>query len=63
MVGYQCSKSIEIKRRNLFMKVKQAISKVTELVAIKIATRDANVACSYLTYQPKLPKAVKRLKK
>lgn len=45
------------------MKVKQAVKKVTELVAIKIATRDANAACSYLTYQPKLPKAVKRLKK
>ena len=45
------------------MKAKQVAKKVTELVAIKIATRDANVTCPYLTYQPKLPEAVKRLKK
>ena len=45
------------------MKVKHAVRKVTELVAIKIATRDANVTCSYLTYQSRLPEAVKRLKK
>lgn len=45
------------------MKVKRVMKKVKELVAIKIATRDANVACPYLTYQPRLPETVKKLKK
>ena len=34
------------------MSKKNAVKKMLEVVAIKIATRDANVACPYLTYQP-----------
>lgn len=45
------------------MSKKNAVKKMLEVVAIKIATRDANVACPYLTYQPTLPEAVKKLKK
>ncbi len=54
---------IEIKKEVLAMSKKNAVKKMLEVVAIKIATRDANVACPYLTYQPTLPEAVKKLKK
>lgn len=43
---------------------KQKKSKnVLEKIAIKIAKMDANTACSCITYQPKLPKEVERLRK
>lgn len=32
-------------------------------VAKKIAQRDANTCCPFLSYQPKLPDSVKKMKK
>lgn len=34
-----------------------------EKIAIKIAKMDANTACPCISYQPELPKAVKKLRK
>ena len=44
-------------------KEKKLWQEVVEKVAIKIATADANTACPCITYQPKLPEAVQKLKK
>lgn len=45
------------------MNTKKVIKKWVENIAIKVATADANTACPYITYQPKLPEAVKKLRK
>lgn len=37
--------------------------KILSVLAKKAAKRDANTCCPYITYQPKLPEAVKKLKK
>lgn len=34
-----------------------------EKIAIKIATQEANTTCPFISYQPKMPKAVKKLRK
>lgn len=44
-------------------KKKTVLKRVVEEIAIKVATADANAACPCLTYQPKVPKAVKKLRK
>lgn len=36
---------------------------ILSAVAKKVAKRDANSCCPYITYQTKLPEAVKKLKK
>lgn len=42
---------------------KKMIQRTIENVAIKIASVDANTACPCISYQPKLPKAVEKLRK
>lgn len=37
--------------------------KIIGNAARKLAERDANTTCAYYAYQPKLPSAVKKLKK
>jgi len=44
-------------------KIQEYCSKILSALAKKAAKRDANSCCSYITYQPKLPEAVKKLKK
>ena len=44
-------------------KEKNLLHKTLENIAIKIAMADANTACPCITYQPKLPAAVKKLRK
>lgn len=44
-------------------KEKKTFRNVMEKIAIKIAKVDANTACSCISYQPKLPEAVKKLRK
>lgn len=39
------------------------IKKVIEEIAIKVATVDANMACPCISYQPKQPKSMKKLRK
>nr|WP_302141285.1 cyclic lactone autoinducer peptide [uncultured Schaedlerella sp.] len=43
-------------------KIQGYCSKILSALAKKAAKRDANSCCSYITYQPKLPEAVKKLK-
>ncbi len=43
--------------------IKKHLSTVIETIAFKIATEDANSACPCISYQPKLPKSVKKLRK
>ena len=45
------------------MKNKKIIKKLLEEIAIKVAIADANATCSCINYQPKIPKAVKKLRK
>lgn len=45
------------------MKIKKIIKKIIENVAIMIAVSDANAACLCISYQPQMPKAVKKLRK
>lgn len=42
---------------------KKMVQNVVEKIAIKIASADANTACPCITYQPKMPKAVQKLRK
>ena len=42
-------------------KIQEYCSKILSALAKKAAKRDANSCCSYITYQPKLPEAVKKL--
>lgn len=44
-------------------KGKKVFQNVAEKIAIKIAKVDANTACPCISYQPKLPEAVKKLRK
>lgn len=44
------------------MKLVKNVRKMLEVLAIKIATEDANTTCACITYQPKLPKAIKKVK-
>ena len=53
---------IEINKGGKMMKLRRIIKKINEAIAIKIAVRDADFACPCLTYQPKLPEAVKKEK-
>lgn len=39
------------------------VKNIIERAAIKIAKSDANTACPFISYQPKLPEAVGKLKK
>lgn len=45
------------------MSKKDKLKKLLEKAAIKVATTDANQACPYYIYQPKLPESVKKLRK
>ena len=45
------------------MKKERIIKKLIETIAIKVAISDANAACPCITYQSKMPKAVKKLRK
>lgn len=44
-------------------KIKMKIANNVKNVAVKVATHYANVACPFLTYQPKVSKEVKKLRK
>lgn len=44
-------------------KEKKALQNAVEKIAIKVAKMDANTACPCISYQPKLPQAVKKLRK
>ena len=44
------------------MKNKKIIKKLLEEIAIKVAIADANATCPCINYQPKIPKAVKKLR-
>ena len=43
--------------------VKEVCSKLAKNVAVKVAEMYANEACPYITYQPKMSKEVKKLRK
>lgn len=45
------------------MKKEKITKKIIEAIAIKVAIADANAACPCVTYQPKMPKEVKKLRK
>jgi cyclic lactone autoinducer peptide len=45
------------------MKLRTMVKKISEAVAVKIAVRDADFTCPCLTYQPKLPEAIKKIRK
>lgn len=42
--------------------MKKKIRKMVEVIAIKVATADANTACPCMNFQPKLPVSVKKLR-
>ena len=44
-------------------KIKMKIANNVKNVAVKVATHYANVACPFTTYQPKVSKEVKKLRK
>lgn len=44
-------------------KFKERLAKNTQTLAKKVAVHYANVACPFLTYQPKMCAAVKKLRK
>jgi cyclic lactone autoinducer peptide len=52
-----------IKKERKKMKNKKIIKKLLEEIAIKVAIADANATCPCINYQPKIPKAVKKLRK
>lgn len=43
--------------------VKEVCSKLAKNVAVKVAEIYANEACPFITYQPKMSKEVKKLRK
>ena len=45
------------------MKLRTIVKKICEAVAVKIAVKDADFTCPCLTYQPKLPEAVQKVRK
>lgn len=45
------------------MKEKNYLRKMMEQIAFQVAKRDVNRTCPCVTYQPKLPEAVKKLKR
>ena len=45
------------------MNMKKMVKGIIEKVAIKIAKSDASTACPFISYQPKLPDAVRKLTK
>lgn len=45
------------------MKNKKMVTKIIETIAIKVAIAEANATCPFINYQPKMPKAVKKLRK
>ena len=47
----------------LMKKENKTIKNLVEKLAVKIAVAEANTVCSYITYQPKLPQSVKKLRK
>ena len=44
-------------------KMRKELKKVIEKIAIKAASSNVNETCSWITYQPKVPESVKKLKK
>lgn len=44
-------------------KENKTIKNLVEKLAVKIAAAEANAACPFITYQPKLPQSVKSLRK
>lgn len=51
------------KEVHIMEKKKTKAQRLLEMMAIKVATVDANTACPCITYQPKLPISVKKLRK
>lgn len=44
-------------------KIKPVMADLSKMVAEKVARHYANVACPFLTYQPKVTKEIKSLRK
>lgn len=45
------------------MKKEKTLKRIIEKIAIRVALEDANSACPCISYQPKLPKSVNKLRK
>jgi len=45
------------------MSLMKRVKRWLETVAIRIALEDANTTCACITYQPKLPEAVQKIRK
>lgn len=43
--------------------MRNGLKKIIEKIAIKAAASNVNETCSWLTYQPKVPEAAKKLRK
>ena len=43
--------------------MRKELKKVIEKIAIKAASSNVNETCSWITYQPKVTKSVKKIKK
>ena len=54
-----------IKRRTTKMRkvLKKELKKIVEKIAIKSATTEANATCPWVSYQPEIPEAAKKLRK
>lgn len=56
-------RSYFLQKRRQVMKNKKMVTKIIETIAIKVAIAEANATCPFINYQPKMPKAVKKLRK
>ncbi len=43
--------------------LKKELKKIVEKIAIKSATTEANATCPWVSYQPEIPEAAKKLRK
>lgn len=53
----------KIKNKEVFTKMKNLVAKIGAKIVSENAKREANSACLFLAYQPKMPEAVKNMKK
>ena len=53
----------KVMEKYIIMKKVNKFKKVIEKIAIKAASSNVNETCSWITYQPKVPESVKKLKK
>ena len=43
--------------------LKKELKKIVEKIAIKSATTEANATCPWVSYQPEIPEAARKLRK